>query len=51
MKVVPGYEPSKLMACRAEIVSLPDPRRKLVESERKHYREAQEILTAGRAER
>lgn len=49
MKVVPEDEPSKLVACRAEIASLADQRRKLVESERKSYREAQEILTAERA--
>ena len=49
MKVVPGYEPSRMMAYRAEVASLADQRRKLVESERKSCREAQEILTAGRA--
>jgi hypothetical protein len=48
-KVVPEDEPSKMMACRAEIASLADQRRKLVESERKSYREAQEILTPERA--
>lgn len=47
MKVVPENGPSKMMACRAEIASLADQRQRLVESERKSYREAQEILTAG----
>jgi hypothetical protein len=49
MKAVPEDEPSRAMACRAELAGLMDQRRKLVESERKRHLEAQEILTAEQA--
>lgn len=49
MKALAADELMKPMAYRAQVASLIDQRRKLVESERKRFLEAQKILTAEQA--